>query len=529
MFLRRWNNAPRNEYRKRSINLFMLAFIKSNYKVGDTLEITCSDGVVKGEMEYVNDRMIVIRQPNGQIYGIAASDVHSFRAECPVPIVPPATSTTQLPVYDDSDNELKDTSALPEGAGDGQTDNGNQLGLTSVMEPKVVGHIDLDKLQRIDPRFGRRKYFKREENYSASEQKDHYSYNTEADDDDRFDEEPRRDYVGAKGRITYYHPEKRYGFIRDFSSDKDLYFYIQQVVDTALYENLRKGLKVVYSIGRNAQGLVAYSLHLPHKVSDVIFLAEDQMDNGRYQFARELLMHVLEVDPDNAGAKDLLHTIEEQAPANAPRTGGHTATGEQYNPCVYYSQAKKAYLAKDYALAEELYGKAIEAGEKVESCVKDLVTLYVSNFKQAAEEDKPTMCDKAVKFLEDHRHLLADTLTTKQFLALNYYLPLLDFDSFIQVVDDILQDPQVADVVSRKVFYLWQKGIALNKMGRTEEALAVAEEGLKLAPHSRQLTNLQSQILNPQAETPLQDDETPADEGTDVENPANADDALFNE
>ena len=176
-----------------------------------------------------------------------------------------------------------------------------------------------------------------------------------------------------------------------------------------------------------------------------------------------------------------------------------------------------------------MYGKAIEAGEKVESCVKDLVTLYVSNFKQAAEEDKPTMRDKAVKFLEDHRHLLADTLTTKQFLALNYYLPLLDFDSFIQVVDDILQDPQVADVVSRKVFYLWQKGIALNKMGRTEEALAVAEEGLKLAPHSRQLTNLQSQILNPQAETPLQDDETPADEGTDVENPANADDALFNE
>lgn len=504
----------------------MLSFIKSNYKVGDTLEITCTDGVVKGEMEYVNDRMIVIRQPNGQIYGIAASDVHSFRAECPVPIVAPDVPSAQLPVYDEQDNEVNEASADKDDAAEGQAEAAGSLGLTGVMEPKVVGHIDLDKLQRIDPRFGRRKYFKREDNYTIHAQADSSAYHAEGDDDDRYDEEPRRDFVAAKGRITYYHPEKRYGFIRDFSSDKDLYFYIQQVVETALYESLRKGMKVVYSVSRNAQGLVAHSLHLPHKVNDVIFLAEDQMNSGRYLFARELLDHVLEVDPDNAGAKDLLHAIEEKAPTEAPRTNPQPATGEQYNPCVYYSQAKKAYLAKDYERAEELYAQAIEAGEKVESCVKDLVTLYVSNFKQAGEEEKGAFREKAVNFLEAHRHLLADSLTTKQFLALNYYLPLLDFDHFIEVVDDILQDPQVADVVSRKVFYLWQKGIALNKMGRSEEALAVAEEGLKLAPHSRQLTNLQAQILHPQTDMPAQSDEAPAIEAGGVEETANSDDAL---
>ena len=69
----------------------MLTFIKLNYKIGDVIEVTCTEGVVKGQMEFVNDRMIVLRQPNGQICGIASGDVHSFRAETPESVVlPPA-------------------------------------------------------------------------------------------------------------------------------------------------------------------------------------------------------------------------------------------------------------------------------------------------------------------------------------------------------------------------------------------------------------------------------------------------------
>ena len=39
----------------------MLTFIKLNYKIGDVIEVTCTEGVVKGQMEFVNDRMIVLR------------------------------------------------------------------------------------------------------------------------------------------------------------------------------------------------------------------------------------------------------------------------------------------------------------------------------------------------------------------------------------------------------------------------------------------------------------------------------------
>ena len=194
-------------------------------------------------------------------------------------------------------------------------------------------------------------------------------------------------------------------------------------------------------------------------------------------------------------------------------------------------QAKKAYLAKDLPQAERLYLQAIDAGEKVESCVKDLVTLYVSNFKQATDADeREAWRAKAIGFMESHRSLLSDSLTTKQFLALNFYLPLLAYDQFLEIVESILLDPQVSGVVSRRVFYLWQKAIALNKSGRAEAALSVIDEGLALAARNRQLLNLQRQILHPEESAP-QDSATgdaeaaPAESTADAEVPAEAEPA----
>lgn len=90
-------------------------------------------------------------------------------------------------------------------------------------------------------------------------------------------------------------------------------------------------------------------------------------------------------------------------------------------------------MAKDYDKAEEQYLKAIEANEKAESCVKDLLTLYVSRYKQSDDfEVKSEERRKASEFLEKHRSLLTDNLTTKQFLALNYYLPIQDYDKFLE-------------------------------------------------------------------------------------------------
>lgn len=488
----------------------MLSFIKANYSAGDPLDIVCSQGTVTGEIEYVSNNYIVLRQPNGQIIGISASDIRTFTAASPVPLCPDSKPVTKAPAPEPADTDIPTETIQEEEETTEAADHAtatpapvyklsDNSDVPTLAEPKVVGQIDLDSLNRIDPKYSRRRYFRGNEekadgNHASAAPGQRSPYGTA----------PQAGrgvpYVPAKGRITFYNSEKHYGFIHDYATENSFYFLAQQVCDSELYDQLHKGTKVNYTADRNAQGFVARSIHLAHTVRDLLDLADEHLDAHRLQHAEAIAEHILDVFPDNADAKDLLDQIHEATPQPrfAPRETN--AAAQPYNAYVTYAQAKRAYLSKDYAEAEQLYLKAIQSGEKVESSVKDLLTLYVSLYKQSeSESDKSAAHAKAEEFLANHRALLADNLTNKQFLALNYYLPMQDYAHFIQMVDDIMTDPSVADVVSRRVFFMWQKGIALNKSGRAEEALDLAEEGLKLAPRSRQLQNLRDYILFPES------------------------------
>lgn len=488
----------------------MLSFIKSNYSVGDTLEIVCSQGVIIGAIEYVTNSYIVLRQSNGQIVGIASADIRTFTAPNPIAFVPKEKPVTKAPFDEPTElprnNENESDTATQSDNSEEQINQGEletytseaEIDVPTLPEPKVVGQIDLDSLHKIDPKLNRRRYF-REDNAIGSDNSNNENNafkNTHAWQAQSYGRQP---YVPAKGRITYYNNEKRYGFIHDYTNDTSLYFYVQQISDRELYENLSKGTKVTYTIDRNAQGYIARCIHLPHTVSDLLYMAEEHLDAHRLQTAEAMVEHILEIYPENAEAKELLDQIHESTPQPrfTPKEQGASST--PYNLYVTYAQAKRAYLSKDYDEAENLYLKAINSGEKVESSVKDLLTLYVSLYKQATDEaSQDEAYNKAEDFLKNYRSLLPDNLTTKQFLALNYYLPMQNFEHFIEIVDDILTDETVANVISRRVFFMWQKGIALNKLGHSEEALALAEAGLELAPHSRQLENLRDFILYPE-------------------------------
>lgn len=477
----------------------MLAFIKTNYRAGDAIEVNTVEGIFTGEIEYVNNKYLVLRQPNGQIVGISAESIHTFRAESPVAVKPESVPVTRPAEeeYYDAPSEY-DNTTLPgldfSGEEEEDTNHANEahidlesLGL-NIAEPKVVGRIDLD---RVDPRYNRRRYF-REGELPETEKTE----KTMREDPYRLKREP---YVPAKGRITYYNREKRYGFIRDYASDNDLYFQQYQVVDSNLYDQLGRGTKVVYSLDRNQQGMTAVCLHLPNTVSRLLEIVERQIEARRYQYARGICEHIIESDPENVEAKALLEELQNYLPTPRFTPTTDNPTSSQYNPYTIYSGAKKAYLEKDYAEAEKLYLRAIEAEEKTESCVKDLLTLYVSLFKIAeTEEERKEVKEKADNLLESYRYLLPDNLTNNQFLALNYYLPTLDYDHFMEIVDKIMKDPSINENVSRKIFYIWQKAIVLIKTNHTEEALALAEEGLLIAPHSRQLQNVRNGILHPE-------------------------------
>lgn len=496
----------------------MLSFIKANYKTGDAIDITCSDGSVQGQIEHVSSSYIVLRLANGNICGIAAADVRSFTAASPVALMPTQVPATVMPEPEaeaaPEAEQKAEQKAVPQAAENAapaeaeeksaeekptakRVEEYKNVELFEVPEktrleaPKAIGFINLDAVDRK-----RHSYFndKRRDNHttgsslSETEQAYERSFAT-------------TEFVPAKGQITYYNADRHYGFIHDQKSGNDLYFYVNSVADPALYDQLRRGTRVCYTIGRNKQGFTATCIHLPHTVADLLQMADDNIGDHKLQQAEGLISHVLEVAPNNADAKELLDQLHEATPAPrfAPTEKGGPAL--QYNPYATYAAAKKAYLEKEYDKAEELYKKAIAAGEKVESCVKDLVTLYVSLYKQAEDEaEKQSFLAKAKDIMATHGQTLPDNLTTKQFLALNYYLPIQDFEAFIKTVDELMEDPSVSGTLSRRVFFMWQKGIALNKMGRSEEALALADEGLALVPRYRQLQNLRNFILDPEPE-----------------------------
>ena len=208
----------------------MLTFIKTNYQVGDTIEITCSEGIVTGQIEYVTGQYIVLLQSNGQICGIAANDIRSFRAESPVKMVPAnGGRAVKAPVYDslhdsgvladdsaeynenyeeDDYNEEEQSSTattLRDVLGEEEeVESADSLtGAAPVVEPKVVGHIDLAS---IDPNYGRRRYFKNEGGTTtAADNTDNNYSNNENDNEGRQQNyntfEHRPPYVRATGRI----------------------------------------------------------------------------------------------------------------------------------------------------------------------------------------------------------------------------------------------------------------------------------------------------------------------------------------
>lgn len=498
----------------------MLGFINANYKAGDTIEVTCSEGNICGQIKFVDNNVIVLLLPNGRICGIAASDIRTFCADAPIPMqaVPgyelnaPAEAEEPEAAESESHSEAEEAPIaiaghITEEVKETEVDGVKELsiGKGEEGEPsikcKVVGKIPLDQLRRMDPRSKQRVYF----NNSSSADK----YATTADDNESTHDDI---FVSALGRITYYNSEKRYGFIHDFNTDYDLYFHQSQVADHQLYDHLTRGTKVAYTLSENQQGHVALCVHLPHSVDELLEMADHYIGKRMYNLAEGLVDHVLAVDAKNADALELQSEIKGLRPYeptyrrnnnhnsyNNTSATGYATSASQYNPDTLYTKAKRAFLAKDLETAEEFYRKAIEAGERPESSVKDLLTTFVMKFKMAATEDeRKAVSQKADEVYELYKHHLPDNLTTKQFLALNYYLPLLKYEEFIEVTNDLMEQPEIAGNKTKVVFFLWQQAMVKQKQGKLDEALALADKGLGIWPYHSQLVNFRYYLEHPE-------------------------------
>ena len=68
----------------------MLAFIRANYRKGDTIQVTTSEGTFEGTLIQATAEGIVLQLPNGNVFGASAADLRTFTAASPIPMVPAA-------------------------------------------------------------------------------------------------------------------------------------------------------------------------------------------------------------------------------------------------------------------------------------------------------------------------------------------------------------------------------------------------------------------------------------------------------
>lgn len=489
----------------------MLSFIAANYKKGDRIEICCSEGKTSGEIVFVDHNGIVLLLPNGELCGIAAADVRSFTAPKPANIVLPSNAdhntyaptaapapqpqpseetlpATETEAEAEAPNEEKYTSIADVIEPAAAPEDGNALtGALSTPGVKVVGKISLEQLQKVDPKFNKSYIFNKKDNNAANE-------------------------VKAMGRITHFNPMKNYGFIHDDEINSDLYFNLLSIVDDTLKRNVKVGTPVVYSMKRNAVGYVAFGIHAPASIDEILDLVDAHIEKGHFTTAEVLLDHVLKVDANNRDALDLMAEVKTFLPSknyNAPKAPKAPKAPQQttfntfkkdntFNEDVLYAKAKRASLEKNYDEAEKLYIKALHAGQRVESCVKDMLQIYVTRYKHTdtPEETEKALHD-ALAAYDKYKSYLTDDLSTLQFLAGNFYLPLNEYETYLELSKKILTRPEV-NTTSKRVFYLWQQALALHKLNRDEEALAMLDEGLKQSPNHTQMKNLKEVIEHPE-------------------------------
>ena len=144
--------------------------------------------------------------------------------------------------------------------------------------------------------------------------------------------------------------------------------------------------------------------------------------------------------------------------------------------------------------AIEYYKFAIEKGEKLDSSIKDLASLYAQLYRSETDIEKSEeLRHTASEFLAKHASSLAKSISTYNFLE-SIYFTLRKFDKFIEVVDTMLDEKEIITDKKRQSLLLSKKAAALAQVGKTDLALDVIDECVELDPSNTFALKLESTI-----------------------------------
>ena len=471
----------------------MLELILALFKVNDLIRIHCTDGVYEGKILMMNQTSIALQSKDGKMCGVNGCNITSYES---IDVMTSNTSPLEVPIAT-TESKPKPTLNPPDCTSN--TDNTIEekskdvLFETGKPQIKIVDKIPLDKLIKIDPKLKEKK-----DKTSAPKKilgtglDSLESLVKDIHDDDDKKIVPAKGYIYRCALLSA-DTDKAFGFILDSKSHKEIYFSYKEIVDKELLATIKRYDQVVYSIGANYQGQIATCIHSVKSVSRLIQLATQLSSNGDFQSALEVVNHILTEYPTNYSADKLKQELQKVT----------TVKPKEYSSL--YRKAKDYANSKQFDLAFECYYKAIELGEREESCIKDVLSIFANLYSTTEDEtEKAEYRRKAIEFMDQYEEQLPDTLSTWQHLE-NAYYSIRDFDNFYRVADYLLSEPKFSSNRNKYLALLAKKAAAKIRENKYDEASRILDDIFSADPYNQAAKKLKNIIEQPEGEADIDD------------------------
>ena len=366
-----------------------LEFIKKKCSEGDSVSFKTKTGdSFSGKILEFDDDIIIIANKDGDEEYISVESIDTFK-KFNTGITPSAASTSvtqeQVPAKTEPKAEIlpvqeivSETSSQAEVASKPQI---TTEGLTSVAQTHAIEKLQVTEVVKpaaIKFKDPKKRVFSSLDDFGANILSGigNETLKEKSDREKKEAEEAEGNQV-VREMGTIVSCGDSYGFIRDSITHKKIYFKVTELLDIDSKKNI-VGQYVVYTKSINHQGDTAISIHKPDTINNLLLLVDDLMKKNRKYDAFEVINHINKSYPDNRLVRLKQYEI------TSKRQQQHAKPIKAADNC--YLQAVTCKNLKQYDKALELFDKAIEKQQKVDSAIKDKGMLYV----HLAKIKKPT-------------------------------------------------------------------------------------------------------------------------------------------
>lgn len=473
----------------------MIELILSLFKEGDYIKIFFNSSLkfVEGRILKILANSIAVQTGDGKIVGIKGDEIDSFEQGSEIVnskgddskinnIADNAKNNQEVAIKDtkkDTSNIGKDTLEKEEEKKHYKPSDENKIDITHFKPGDI---IPLEQLEKIDPKIKKGK-IKKDQKKLSTIGNDFSALSSLVEENHEIDD---LKVVPALGEIKLLDTSRNFGFIKDGKTGKDIYFSLSQILGEAKDPKFSwLHAPVVYSLQNDVQGPRGVTIHRPKSVKNMLQMSSKFANDGEYKHAFHLVEQVLSEYPDNFSAYALKKNLAKRFPMYSQKP-------KEYSNA--YSKAKKFHSEKNYSKAIEYYLKAIKNGEKVESSIKDLGMLYAFLYKSESDASKAEgYRQKAVDLMDEYSVELSNSVTTWNYLE-NFYYSVKEYESFIKIVDNLLETKEIIRDKIKQSALLYKKSVALVKLNEIQEAIDTIEEALGVDPTNQSAIRLQAAI-----------------------------------